>query len=281
MLKSFTVHGHYKKSCSNTKHSNEDKVLPIYKSIFNQTTYNKNLKKCLRICPLSESKIQLLNTVNDSINNYESKSFDYEQSYSCFNSLDMFSVLEDFGLGQIRNQTTQNYIRLKIIFSGFIKKLSNECSAFEMMYKFTVKFRKIYVLSSLNQLSNKDYSSQSSLETEQVLKLESNSNYELVVFLQTPFDKKPLMVGSYFLEKNLKTSFVEPDFKKLKNKPAPYIFMYSYLINGWHDFITTDSITVFVLLSSSYENSTQIDFILTEKGIYNISLFDRLFGIFH
>ena len=68
MLKSFTVHGHYKKSCSNTKHSNEDKVLPIYKSIFNQTTYNKNLKRCLRICPLSKSKIELLDEISILLN---------------------------------------------------------------------------------------------------------------------------------------------------------------------------------------------------------------------
>lgn len=74
---------------------------------------------------------------------------------SCFNELDIDSVLKDIGLAMIKNETNQNMLRLKIMFTKeFIRKLSNDCAGLEIMYKYTVRYKKLNDFCLLNTESN-------------------------------------------------------------------------------------------------------------------------------
>lgn len=82
------------------------------------------------------------------------------------------------------------------------------------------------------------------------------------VYLQTPFDFKPLIVGSYLIEKNMTSNFPEPDYKQIPVIPMPYLFIYDYLLNNWSEVVQADSITIKTLVSSL--SDAQFYYILTE-----------------
>jgi len=76
---------------------------------------------------------------------------------SCFNQLDIDSALKDIGLAMInKNETNQqHFLRLKIMFTKeFIRNLSSECAGLEMMYKYSVRYKKLNDLYMLSTETN-------------------------------------------------------------------------------------------------------------------------------
>ena len=142
--------------------NNYTTYLQTYKSYFSPNIFNKKLKNCLKICPISEKKRSLIQKViNQMAHPFAEESLSNKNNYnsvndnSCFNQLDIDSVLKDIGLAMIKNETKQNMLRLKIMFTKeFIRELSNDCAGLEIMYKYTVRYRKLNDFCLLNTESN-------------------------------------------------------------------------------------------------------------------------------
>lgn len=78
---------------------------------------------------------------------------------------------------------------------------------------------------------------------------------------------KPLLIGSYLLDKNMTSKYYEPDFKQLKIKQTPYLFPYDYILFD-SEFITHSSITITVLFNQTKPDKQYLNmhYILTEKS---------------
>jgi hypothetical protein len=106
---------------------------------------------------------------------------------------------------------------------------------------------------------------QYSLDAVLNLTLRNDFYHLLEVQLQTPFDNAPFIVGTYFLNQNIKIDkyFTEPHYKRIGVKEMPYIYD-SY----WYVFISTNEI-IATIISETFSESTfeTLYFLLTNTSI--------------
>ena len=71
---------------------------------------------------------------------------------------------------------------------------------------------------------------------------------------------------------HLGSKYTEPDYKNLKVKPTPFLYMYHYILNSV-EFITDKSIEIFLIVQNqTHKNKHNMFYILTEEGYETFQL---------
>ena len=257
------------KTCSlnESKHDESQNSVKIFtKSFHLKNGFHEQIKNCLRICSIADWKKDL---IKSSVNNMYQNSNMFYNDLSCVNNLGIKSSLEQFGIALLPSSDGSNeeHISLQInYYTEFMSQLFSDCYKFEIMFKYTVSFRKINRTSDinkiigqnlfeqvvkikqfcLNDLIKDDYflcvsTKETSLESSLELKLERNFLYEINVFVQTPFDARPYHIGAFLLNDTIKinSDFIAPNHKKMILKENPFIFS-----NYWSECVSNNFIFV-------------------------------------
>lgn len=195
----------------------------------------------MQVCSYANWEKELLANFN-----YE---FPVRHHASCKNNLDLNSSLEDLGIALFyndpNNRTTLNstHYQLEIYYhKDFKMKLAPKCVNYELMYKYLVYYREHHEFKPV--YDQKDYntvifyrnnsndsisvvdSKTSSFDARIYLTLDRAKAYEILIFIQTPFDPKPFLVGNYILNSNLTIpqNYTSPDFMIVPIKPNLNLF---------------------------------------------------------
>ena len=130
----------------------------INKNFYLENTFNEQIKNCLRICPLADWKKEL---IKSSTSLYQNLNLFYH-GLSCINTLNIKSTLEQFGIALLPLPTTighhQEFVSLMIqYYQEFVGQLVSNCVDYEMVFKYTVNFRKLNHTSVVNRVLGQDY----------------------------------------------------------------------------------------------------------------------------
>lgn len=107
------------------------------------------------------------------------------------------------------------------------------------------------------------------------LTLERDLAYEINAYVQTPFDARPYLAGTFILARNIQVNkmFTEPKYQKLVVKESPYIFA-----PNWAECISSTFVYISFFKNSNYRvGHKNISYLVTELG-WVFDLNTRLFA---
>jgi hypothetical protein len=115
-----------------------------------KTPYSESIKKCLRICTMSEWKKELFKSIVNSIPSFNL----FYNELPCVNQLKIKTSLDEFGISLISDETNEYANLLIHYYSEFLNQLFSDCTNFEnLMFMYLVSFRKI---NSINEINNRE-----------------------------------------------------------------------------------------------------------------------------
>ncbi|RNA40848.1 proto-oncogene tyrosine- kinase [Brachionus plicatilis] len=212
--------------------------------------HGKQFRKCLQICSLPKWKKDI---------NYEYTS----TSINCVNNLKLTSSLDQFGITLVQKNNKQSYKMRINYYKEFMEQLVDECSRYELMYKYSVFYGSLKYLEQVTGV--KDYQnirSSESIESRIEIDLEPGLFYILNVFIQTPFDNKALNLGTFVLsnrfELRIGKNFTLPNYQKVLVDPNPVLYA-----KNWFEHVSSNKVII-CILSQSINLKSQLKYILTE-----------------
>lgn len=245
-----------KDECRNATNIDNSIIIENKKSNFKNV---KQFKECLRICSIPIWKRELN---NEEYFNYNSN--------DCVNNLRLNSSFDQFGVGL--ELIDDGYLELNSYkirinyYEEFIEQLVSNCTTYEIMYKYSVYYKKIDYFYEINE-GHYNYFKKISAESTIDIVIDQGFAYEFNVLIQTPFDPRAYNLGTYVFSENYELknpeNFTVPNFQKVQVNPNPVIYT-----EHWFQHISAN-VAVVTVYTESLNPKSQLKYIITNSSKLN------------
>jgi len=150
----------------------------------------------------------------------------------------------------------QEVLRIMINFQEFERELVSQCKETELLYKYTMTCRNYNEAHSLTEIKLRqpsDPKTSNSFESIMYFDLDANkNNYEVDVFVQTPFDSRPFHIGAYLLNSKSIKIAIRQGLRYIPIKENPYLFAHY-----WCEYISNTFVYVSIFKSSHNDDDQE------------------------
>jgi hypothetical protein len=147
-------------------------------------------------------------------------------------------------------------LRVMINYQEVELELVSKCKEAELLYKYMITIRNLNEAHSLTVIkSDRPIDLQKKTSFESILHFDlvmNVMNYEIDVFIQTPFDSRPFHIGAYLLNSQIIQNEMRSGLRNVPISPNPYIFAHY-----WCEYISSTFVYVSIFKESHNDDQDE------------------------